>query len=491
MDELLEELRLLIRARYPILYLVTWEEERIERAIRRCGEVLGKRVYPWRASRGFENLAEGDSPASAIKQVIRSSERALFVLHDFHPWLEDPINVRLLRDAARHLKQSYKTLIIVSPVLLIPPELEKEITVVDVPFPDAKELHDLLAQMARPLEADRKLKIEAGEDLEERVVQAALGLTESEAANVFAKVMVEDRVLNDDDIPRILDEKRQIIRKTGLLEYYQRTEDLTSVGGLEALKVWLSSRDGAFSERAREFGLPEPKGLLLLGVQGCGKSLAAKAIASAWRLPLLRLDVGAVMNAYVGSSEENMRKAIRISESLAPCILWLDEIEKGFSGLGGNQDGGTTARVFATFLTWMQEKTKPVFVIATANSIERLPPEMLRKGRFDEIFFVDLPSAEERREIFAIHLSRRNRFPEQFDLERLAETSAGMSGAEIEAAVIEALWHAFPENREVLQDDLLQAIQSSVPLSRTMSESIEALRSWAHTRARPASFPES
>jgi SpoVK/Ycf46/Vps4 family AAA+-type ATPase len=298
---------------------------------------------------------------------------------------------------------------------------------------------------------------------------------------------VEDRLFDMEDISRILDEKRQIIRKTGLLEYYQLTEAMNHVGGLGALKAWLGSRDGAFSERARDFGLPEPKGLLLLGVQGCGKSLAAKAIANSWRLPLLRLDVGAVMNAYVGSSEENMRKAIRISESLAPCILWLDEIEKGFAGFGGQQDGGTTARVFATFLTWMQEKTKPVFVIATANSIERLPPEMLRKGRFDEIFFVDLPSEPERLEIFRIHLSRRNRFPEQFDLARLAAASTGMSGAEIEAVVIEALWGAFPEGRQLTQEDLLRAIQATVPLSRTMSESIEGLRSWARTRARPAS----
>jgi SpoVK/Ycf46/Vps4 family AAA+-type ATPase len=263
-----------------------------------------------------------------------------------------------------------------------------------------------------------------------------------------------------------------------------------NVGGLSHLKDWLQSRSGAFSERAREFGLPEPKGLLLLGVQGCGKSLTAKAIASLWRLPLLRLDVGAVMNAFVGSSEENMRKAIRISESLAPAILWLDEIEKGFSGTGGpgpDGDSGTTARVFATFLTWLQEKTKPVFVIATANSIDKLPPEMLRKGRFDEIFFVDLPSEAEREEIFRIHLRRRSREPMGYDVKSLAKLSEGMSGAEIEAVVIEGLWRAFPEGRELLLEDLEYAVRSTVPLSRTMAESIDALRAWARSRARPAS----
>jgi SpoVK/Ycf46/Vps4 family AAA+-type ATPase len=266
---------------------------------------------------------------------------------------------------------------------------------------------------------------------------------------------------------------------------------MANVGGLSALKRWLDERSGAFSARAREFGLPEPKGLLLLGVQGCGKSLTAKAIAGLWRHPLLRLDVGAVMNAYVGSSEENMRKAIHVAESLSPCILWLDEIEKAFSGTGGgggDADGGTTARVFATFLTWMQEKTRPVFVIATANSIDQLPPEMLRKGRFDEIFFVDLPSKEEREEIFRIHLARRGRNPQAFDITALAAASEGTSGAEIEAAVVEALWKAFPEERDVRQEDLLSSLKETVPLSRTMAESIEALRGWARHRARPASL---
>jgi SpoVK/Ycf46/Vps4 family AAA+-type ATPase len=265
---------------------------------------------------------------------------------------------------------------------------------------------------------------------------------------------------------------------------------MADVGGLDLLKGWLSTRSGAFSAKARDFGLPEPKGLLLLGVQGCGKSLTAKAIASAWRLPMLRLDVGAIMNAYIGSSEENMRKAIHIAESLAPCILWLDEIEKGFESAGGGTpsgDSGTSARVFATFLTWLQEKTKPVFVIATANSIDRLPPEMLRKGRFDEIFFVDLPSRQEREEIFAIHLSRRGRDPSRFDLAALGEKSEGLSGAEIEAVTVEGLWRAYPEERDLAQADLTDALRDTVPLSRTMAESIDSLRAWARSRARPAS----
>jgi len=486
---LLDELAILTRARYPILYLVSWEEARIERALKKLGARLSKQVYFWRSSKGFEGRTDGSNPAAALNHIIRTSERAIFVLYDFHPYLDDPINVRLLRDAAQALKTSYKTLVLASPVLRIPPELEKDVTVVDVPLPGEDELALILDEMVGPLQRQGRIQVSAEPELTERVVKAALGLTESEAANVFAKVIVEDGCFDLDDLPRILDEKRQIIRKTGLLEYCQLSEALGSVGGLDQLKAWLQSRAGAFSEKARDFGLPVPKGLLLLGVQGCGKSLTAKAIASLWKLPLLRLDVGAVMNAYVGSSEENMRKAIRIAESLSPAILWLDEIEKGFSGTGGggDSDSGTTARVFATFLTWMQEKTRPVFVIATANAIDQLPPEMLRKGRFDEIFFVDLPSEAEREEIYRIHLNRRDRDPQDFDCAALATASEGMSGAEIEAMVIEGLWRAYPLGRDLLQEDIALSIRETVPLSRTMAESIDSLRAWAASRARPAS----
>ena len=490
MDELLRELSLLVRARYPIIYLVTWEERRLEKALRTLARRLQKRVYFWRSSRGYEGLEDGDSPASALNQAIRSRERALFVLQDFHPFLEDPLNVRLLRDAAQALKTSYKTLFLVSPVLKIPPELEKDVTVIDVPLPGRAELSSILSEMVNPLTESRSITVEKGCALEERVVQASLGLTEAEASNVFAKVLVEDRAFTLEDVSSIVEEKRQIIRKAGLLEYCDVSEKMTDVGGLDLLKSWLTARAAAFSERAREFGLPEPKGLLLLGVQGCGKSLTAKAIGSAWRLPMLRLDVGAIMNAYVGSSEENMRKAIRIAESLAPCILWLDEIEKGFESAGqrgASGDSGTSARVFATFLTWLQEKTEPVFVIATANSIDMLPPEMLRKGRFDEIFFVDLPSEAEREEIFRIHLRRRGRDPAGFATGELAKSSEGMSGAEIEAITVEALWRAFPEDRDLTQQDLLSALRETVPLSRTMAEAIDGLRTWARSRARPAS----
>ncbi len=486
-----DELELLVRSRYPILYLLSWEEGRSERLLRELGSSLHKKVYVWTATQGFEGgIASDDrSPAAALAQVASSPERAIFVLKDFHAHLDRPEVVRAMRDAVGSLKQSFKTLVILSPVLSIPRELEKDVTVIDVPLPDAAEVGAILDGIIRSVRNDPRVSVDAGPELRERIVKAALGLTANEAENVFAKAVVHGRRLDESDLPLILAEKKQILRKMGMLEYYDNEEGIDEVGGLDELKRWLRTRSSAFSERARAFGLPEPKGLLLLGVQGCGKSLTAKAIASQWKLPLLRLDVGSLFGSFIGSSEENLRKAIRIAESLSPCVLWLDEIEKGFSGVGGggHSDGGTSARVFGGFLTWLQEKRKPVFVVATSNKIEDLPPELLRKGRFDEIFFVDLPDGPERETIFAIHLRKKRRDPAAFDLRRLAGLAEGFSGAEIEAALVEAMYEAFAASREVTSGDVEAALRGTVPLSRTSSESISRLRSWAADRARPAS----
>jgi len=320
-------------------------------------------------------------------------------------------------------------------------------------------------------------------------VNAALGLTRFEAENAFARVIVTDKKLDINDIDAILEEKKQAIRKSRLLEYYESKEQFNNVGGLDCLKDWLSKRGVAFTQKAQEFGLPQPKGILLIGVQGCGKSLTAKAVASLWKLPLLRLDIGTVFSGIVGSSEENMRRAIKTAETLAPIILWIDEIEKGLSGVQSStfSDAGTSARVFSTFITWLQEKTAPVFVIATANNIQLLPPELLRKGRFDEIFFVDLPSLQERKEIFHIHLKKRKRESEKFDLELLPRESEGFSGAEIEQVIISSMYDAFLENRDINTSDILKNIKQSVPLSITMKENIEETRNWARYRTRCAS----
>jgi SpoVK/Ycf46/Vps4 family AAA+-type ATPase len=316
-----------------------------------------------------------------------------------------------------------------------------------------------------------------------QAVRAAQGLTCTEAENVFAKSLVMSRTL---DLDLILAEKQYLLRKSRALEYYHAPANFRKVGGMEELKEWLRKRGAAFTDAARSFGLPEPRGLLLLGVQGCGKSLMAKAVASQWKLPLLRLDMGRIFGEMVGASELNMRQALKVAESVAPALLWLDEIEKGLAGAAssGRSDAGTTARVFGTFLTWMQEKKAPVFVVATSNDVRQLSPELLRKGRFDEIFFVDLPNYKERTEIWMIHLHKRGRQMRRFDIERLAHETVGFSGAEIEQMIISALYDAFDEQRDIEMLDLIRVISQTVPLSKTMHQEINALRNWAKEHAR-------
>lgn len=497
-EPLEREIELLVRARYPILYLVSWEEERVEGIAGRIASKLGKRLYTWTITRGFQAGGSagspGQRPLDALGFVARSSENAIFALEDFHPFLDDPLVVRSLRDLVGDLHRSRKTLVLLSPLLKMPPELEKDVTVIDVPLPGEGELMTILEEILSSVRGLPQVKLSEDPMLKEQVVKAALGLTANEAENIFSKAIVEGGGFDEGDLALILDEKKQIIRKGELLEYFEHEEGLGEVGGLDELKTWVRSRSAAFTERARRFGLPEPKGLLLLGVQGCGKSLTAKAVAAQWKLPLLRLDVGAVFNPYVGSSESNMRKAIKLAESISPCVLWLDELEKGFAGMaagrGGSGDSGTSMRVFATFLTWLQEKRKPVFVVATANSIEDLPPELLRRGRFDEIFFLDLPGRQARDAIFAIHFRRRGRDPGRFDLASLASRSEGMSGAEIEQAIVSALYRAFERGTELRTADVVASLAETVPLSMTMREPIEALREWAKQRARPAESPD-
>ena len=498
------EIETLIRARYPILYLVSSEEMRVQSLILEIAQKRQKRVFEWSYSTGIvpagtsiqsqkhRNAATRD-PLLALDQVIEQVEPAIFIFKDFHPFLtrSNFAITRKLKEIALHLKNSYKTIILVSTILEIPTELEKEVTVLNFPLPVREELGELLDRIVEDVRQFKHVKIELEEQGRERLLQAALGLTLGEAENVFAKIIVKDERLSGDDVAEVFAEKQQIIRKNGLLEYYATTETFNNVGGLRVLKEWLAKRAVAFTDQARAFGLPSPKGILMLGVQGCGKSLSAKAVSSLWQLPLLRFDMGRMFGSLVGSSEENVRRAISVAESVAPAILWVDEIDKAFAGSQGSgaTDGGTTARVFGTFLTWLSEKTAPVFVVATANDISQLPPELMRKGRLDEIFFVDLPSAEERRDIFAIHLARRQRDPEQFDLDELAAASKDFSGAEIEQAVISALFDAFSAQEELATAHLRAALAETVPLARTMDEQINRLRSWADGRARNASVP--
>ena len=499
-----QELETLIRARYPILYIVTSEETRVQNLIVPIAAKRQKKVFEWSYSTGLlpagtsfqsqkhRNAATKD-PLTALDQVIDQVEPAIFVFKDFHPFLtkNNFAVIRKLKDIALHLKNSYKTVILISPTLEIPLELDKEITLLNFPLPTREDLGILLDGIIKDVKDVEEVKIELDDAGRERLLQGALGLTLSEAENVFAKIIVKAGRLSGDDVHEVFAEKQQIIRKSGLLEYYATSQTISDVGGMAVLKDWLLKRAVAFTEQARDFGLPAPKGVLLLGVQGCGKSLCAKAVSSLWQLPLLRFDMGRMFNSLVGSSEENVRKAIAVAESVAPAILWVDEIDKAFAGIqgSGSSDGGTTARVFGTFLTWLSEKTTSVFVVATANDISQLPPELLRKGRLDEIFFVDLPAEEERTDIFRIHLARRGRRPEDFDLKALGTASEHFSGAEIEEAIISALYDAFYAQRDLTMDDILQTMRQTVPLSKTMDEHLNRLRSWAEGRARHASVP--
>lgn len=485
------ELETLIRARYPIIYVVSWEEKRVEDALRAIAQSRGKKIFFWTITQGMVlNPNHRDNatrdPIAALDFVMDSRDQALFVLKDYHAFIGDVTVTRRLRDLTVALKSSYKNLIILSPILKLPPELEKEVTVVDYGLPDLEDLDQILETVIQAVKDNPQVNTNLTEIERDQIIKAAQGLTAMEAENVMAKSLVEKLRF---DVDVILSEKEQIIRKSGILEYYPFNEQIGDVGGLDLLKDWMEKRTVAFTEKARNFGLPAPRGVLLLGVQGCGKSLSAKAIGALWRLPLLRLDVGRIFGGIVGQSEENMRKAIRVAESVSPAILWIDELEKGFSGTqsSGQSDGGTTSRVFGTFLTWMQDKKAATFVVATSNDVSALPPEMLRKGRFDEIFFIDLPAKEERKQIFRIHLKKRKRNPDDFDLDRLAAATPGFSGAEIEAAVVEALYDAFDSESEMTTESILAAARNTTPLSMTMRERIDDLREWATTRARQAS----
>jgi len=422
----------------------------------------------------------------ALANVHESAEYTVFLLKDFHAYMKDYRVVRLLRDLNVRLRNRAQTVVLCGPVLNLPVELEKDITVVDFGLPQRAEIEETLDAILDAMDDDDRVDTKLAKDQRESLIKSAQGLTLDEIENVFARSFIERRRL---DVEVILEEKKQIVRKSGLLEYYPAENKLSDVGGMELLKEWLGQRTESFTDRAKEFGIPSPKGILILGVQGCGKSLLAKAVAAHWGLPMLKMDVGRIFGSLVGQSEDNMRRAIKVAESVAPCILWADELEKGFAGMGGSgvSDSGTTARVFATFLTWMQEKTKPVFLIATANDVSKLPPEMLRKGRFDEIFFVDLPDRDEREQIFKIDLTKRKRDPKKYDLKALTENTVGFSGAEIEQVVIGALYRAFSDKHELEQKDLMAECDSTVPLSVMMREDIDELREWAGLRTRPAS----
>lgn len=497
----------LFKARFPYVYIPTWEEKRAEEFILSTAWderliIHRREVYSWTQTVGFTNLSEMNrvngtqDPMKAFAFIESCEQDAIFIMKDLHVFFgvqgRPPAYdlIRRMRDLipVLHESQERKNIVILSPQLVIPADMEKEISVFEFPLPNVDEMLDMLDRIIRENGLDNRRLSYVDK---EKLAKSALGLTAQEAENAFSRAIVANRGLDGNAIRVIFDEKNQVIKKTGILEFIKANFTIDDIGGLENLKSWLIKRNNSWLDSARKYNIPAPKGVLITGIPGCGKSLTAKAMSAIWNLPLLKLDMGKIFSGIVGSSEENMRRAIATAEAVAPSILWVDEIEKGLSGVGGSGDSGTSNRILGTFLTWMQEKTAPVFVIATANNIRTLPPEVLRKGRFDEIFFVDLPTESEREKIFEVHLKKRVAASEVGQdividnalLSRLSALSDGFVGAEIEQAVITALYEAFFNQRSLQMEDLEFAIKGTVPLSVTQKEEIFALRTWANVRA--------
>jgi len=474
-DAVRDELVLLIEAGWQVIALETFEEPRALELIEAAGERVRRTLRTWSAASGLRSDATGaGSLDDGLRAISVEPEPALFALLDAHLFLGDPVAVRRIRDLLPVLAERMQTLVLVGPQIELPRELEREVRHLALPLPRADELETLFRGEAPGAEPETL----------GAAVRAALGLTRGEARRVFRKACSE-HVLTDDAVSAIVREKRHSLKRTPALEFCATDTELGEVGGLGELKRWLRDRRRAFGEEAERFGLPAPRGLLLLGVQGCGKSLCAKAVAREWQFPLLRLDLAEAFSRQTKSPEAIVRDATQVAESVAPAVLWIDEIEKGFAA--ADTDVSST-RVFGSFLTWLAEKRQPVFVVATANDVTSLPPELPRRGRFDDIFFVDLPTERERAEILAIHLRKRGRDPEKFPIPDLASQAERMSGAEIEQAVAAALYTAFANGRDLSENDLANAINETIPLYDTYEKRIKELRDWARTRARPATL---
>jgi len=484
MEMLLQRVNELVRARYPLIYLLTHEEGRVERGLVRFAKSNDFRVFRWRSSEGLREVSEEAelTPSTlnlldAFSAIDKVKEPALFLFADLSDSLHEPSIKRAIRDRIDSLGSAQQAILITSPTLVIPTELETETIIVDVPLPSEAEISRLLLALLR------RAGIKMDPALQMRFVKAAVGLTEREIKRALSRVANSGGGFSEEDIQSILESKEQTIRRTNFLELYTNPPNSSDVGGLGNLKQWLNRRSRAFEPAAKEYGLPQPSGLFMLGVQGCGKSLMAKAVSSIFQVPLLRLDVAEVFRGD-GRHQESLQETIKIAESISPAILWIDELEKAF----GSTDS-SSGRALGVLLTWLQEKTKPVYVVATANEVRNLPPELLRKGRFDEIFFVDLPDVHERLEILQIHLDNREIDEEGLDLLQCAEETEKYSGAELEQVIIEAMFDSFHDNaRKLSTRDLLNAIRKTVPLAVTMDEQLKELREWARPRTRPASL---
>ena len=480
----LNDLVLLLKSRYPIIYICTNEEERIEYLIRYCAKKYMSRTYnSWDFVEGYQENPNDSgfaarNPLEALELIEKLTPEtpALFVLKDYDNFLKDFSVTRKLKNISRKLKTEPKNVIIISSEVNIPDSLKEYITLLEFPLPNYSEILEELNRLISSMQKDVSASTVTS------LAIACQGLSLERIRRVLSKVIAKDGEITEGSPLIVLQEKKQIIQQTQLLEFCLTDKTLSDLGGLDNFKDWLKLRERAFSQDAINYGLPYPKGLLLIGIQGTGKSIAAKILAYEWQLPLLRLDFGRLFASLIGQSEQRVRKMIEIAEALAPCVLWVDEIDKAFAGAQSSGDSGTTSRVLATFITWLSEKTSPVFVVSTANNIDAIPAEILRKGRFDEIFFLNLPTREERKEIFKVHINKyRPGTSERFHLPILSELANDFSGAEIEQTVIDAMRIGFNENREFNNEDIIVSIQNLVPLARTKSKELDLLKSWAES----------
>jgi SpoVK/Ycf46/Vps4 family AAA+-type ATPase len=487
----------LVNARHPCVHIVTYEEDDALQTVRHAAVENGWDLWLWTVTGGLRDgllansasIADTEHPAAALFHLCRdrAGKRGLFVMLDLAGHLKDERTLRTLREAVAKLGKGGCTLVLIDQNDEVPPVVKAGATRLEISFPDETELVEIVKRTLREVNEERRIQVNLSKRELDVVVRNLRGLTRRQARQVVIDSVAQDRRFDADDVNHVLALKRQALGSVGLLDFVEAPTSLDQVGGMKRIKQWLTSRESALSDEAIAFGIPAPRGVLMLGVQGAGKSLAAKAVATAWRRPLLRMDVGALYDKFIGESERKLRDALRQAEMMSPIVLWIDEIEKAFaSAAAQSSDGGLSKRMFGTLLTWMQEHQAPVFLIATANDIEALPPELLRKGRFDEIFFVDLPDLESRTQIFSIHLKKRKRDPKKFDVASLAQASEGFSGAEIEQAVISALHDAFATKVEVSTEHILNALKNSPPLSVTMAEKVAELRAWSQGRCVPA-----
>jgi hypothetical protein len=511
--ETVEEMRAvrMVRSACTALNLATFEWS-VASGLMRSGSTVGEVVTgmdsgahyaPPHADMGSQNMDSIEQNAKALynsrepAQMLANLEgitvEAAFILKDLHRHMDDPIVVRRLRDVGQRFATNRKTIVLTAPKIEIPAELRGLVEFFELPLPDRQRLRQIidetLVRISKTHTLQRKLDA-AGFDA---IVENLRGLTEEEAERAISQALVTRYALCPEIATDVLEAKKSLLKRSEMLEFVESSDNLANVGGLVGLKQWLGTRRGAWEDSARAFGLEPPHGVIILGVQGCGKSLCARAVAGEWKLPLVKFDTSAVYDKFIGETEKRIRKVFQVAEGLAPCVLWIDELEKVFAGSGpdsASADAGVSSRLLASFLSWMQDRKAPVFVAATCNNVTVLPPELIRKGRFDELFFVDLPNQAERKQIFSIQLTRRKRNPTDFDLEKVATAAKGYSGAEIDAAVQGGLYAAYAEKKELSTQSLLDALAQTVPLSITRAEELDALREWARTRAVPASVAE-